>query len=335
MARLPLMARLKIDPYILAILGMVVIASVLPARGDSAVWFSHLTDGAIALLFFLYGGRLSRQAVIAGITHWRLQLAVLFSTFVLFPVLGLGIGVLARPLLSPELSLGIVFLSVLPSTVQSSIAFTAIAHGNVSAAVCAASLSNLVGVLLTPLLVGVVMSAHGQGFSLDALTNIVLQLLAPFVAGQALRPLIGSWLERRRGLLSYFDRGTILLVVYTAFSEGVVHGLWQQLEVSNLVLLLLIDTLLLAIVLGLTTSLSRRLGFSKADEIAIVFCGSKKSLASGVPMANILFAGASVGMMVMPLMLFHQIQLMACAVLARRYAAQAEAADSAAADSAG
>ena len=179
------------------------------------------------------------------------------------------------------------------------------------------------------------MSAHGQGFSLDALTNIVLQLLAPFVAGQALRPLIGSWLERRRGLLSYFDRGTILLVVYTAFSEGVVHGLWQQLEVSNLVLLLLIDTLLLAIVLGLTTSLSRRLGFSKADEIVIVFCGSKKSLASGVPMANILFAGASVGMMVMPLMLFHQIQLMACAVLARRYAAQAEAADLAAADSAG
>jgi sodium/bile acid cotransporter 7 len=314
------MARLKVDPYIVAIVGMVVLASILPCRGQGAVVMGNLTNWAIALLFFLYGGRLSREAVMAGVTHWRLQLVVFVSTFVLFPILGLAIGYLTRPLLSPELSLGLIFLSMLPSTVQSSIAFTSIARGNVPAAVCCASLSNLAGVVVTPLLVGTVLSAHGQGFSLDALRDITVQLFLPFVAGQALRRWIGNWLQRNKRLLGYVDRGSILLVVYTAFSEGVVHGIWHQLSIGNLIILLLVNIVLLATVLVTTTFASRWLGFNKEDEIAIVFCGSKKSMASGIPMATILFAGTSVGLMVLPLMLFHQIQLMACAVIAQRYA---------------
>jgi sodium/bile acid cotransporter 7 len=320
-----LAARLKIDPYIVAIVGMVALASVVPCRGQSGVLMGHATNCAIALLFFLYGARLSREAVMAGVTHWRLQLVVVFSTFILFPVLGVGIANLARPLLSPDLSLGLIFLSMLPSTVQSSIAFTSIARGNVPAAVCCASLSNLLGIVLTPLLVGAVLGLHGQGLSLDAIGDITLQLFLPFLAGQTLRRWIGDWLRRNSGILSYVDRGSILLVVYTAFSEGVEHGIWHRLNAGNLTLLLLVNMVLLAAVLGATTFLSRRLGFSRMDEIAIVFCGSKKSLASGIPMANILFAGTSAGLMVMPLMLFHQIQLMACAALARRYAAQPDA----------
>ena len=149
-------------------------------------------------------------------------------------------------------------------------------------------------------------------------------MFAPFIAGQALRRWIGGRLEKSRRILGYVDRGTILLVVYTAFSKGVEHGVWRQLDARTLATLLIVNTVLLAAVLTATAFMSRRLGFSKEDEIAIVFCGSKKSLASGVPMANILFAGSSVGLLVLPLMLFHQIQLMACAVIARRYAARVD-----------
>lgn len=317
------MARLKIiDPYIVAILGMVALASVLPCRGQGAAVMSEVTNVVIALLFFLYGARLSREAVLAGIGHWRLQLLVMFSTFVLFPVFGLAIGYAAQPLLPPELLLGVTFLSMLPSTVQSSIAFTSIARGNVPSAVCSASLSNLAGIVVTPLLVGILLSVHGHGFSLKAVGDVTEQLFLPFLAGQLLRRWIGGWMEENRRILGYVDRGSILLIVYTAFSESVEHGIWQQIDAGTLGLLLLVNLVLLAAVLGATALLSRRLGFNKEDEIAIVFCGSKKSLASGIPLANILFAGTPVGLVVLPLMLFHQIQLMACAVLARRYAAR-------------
>ena len=316
------MARLRIiDPYILAILGMAALAWVFPCRGQGAIVMGEVTNGAIAVLFFLYGARLSREAVLAGVTHWRLQLVVMFTTFVLFPVLGLAIGYAAHPLLPPQLALGLIFLGLLPSTVQSSIAFTSIARGNVPAAVCCASLSSLAGIVLTPLAAGILLSAQGHNFSLNAAGNIIEQLLLPFLAGQLLRPWIRGWMERSARILGYMDLGTILLIVYMAFSESVEHGIWREVDAATLGLLLLLNAVLLAAVLEATTLLSRRLGFNKADEIAIVFCGSKKSLASGIPMANILFAGTPVGLVVLPLMLFHQIQLMACAVLARRYAA--------------
>jgi sodium/bile acid cotransporter 7 len=318
-----LMARLRVDPYIAAIIGMVVVATILPASGVMAPVMKTVTTLAIALLFFLYGARLSREAVLAGLTHWRLQLTVFLSTYLLFPILGLGLSVLAKPLLGAPMALGLVFLSALPSTVQSSIAFTSIARGNVAAALCSASLSNLVGVVITPLLVGLLLSTHG-GFSGDAVRDIALQLFLPFVLGQLVRSWVGPWIARHKQLTGYVDRGSILLVVYTAFSEGVNAGLWHQVDAKSLMALLVIDLVLLVLVLVATTVISRALGFSKEDEITIVFCGSKKSLASGLPMANILFAGQAVGLLVLPLMLFHQVQLMACAAIARRYAARTD-----------
>lgn len=315
------MPRLKLDPYILLILSMVGLATVLPAQGVAAHALGTTTNAVIALLFFLYGGRLSRESVVAGMTHWRLQLVVVACTYILFPLLGLSLAYLLKPWLAAPLVLGLIFLSVLPSTVQSSIAFTSIARGNIPAAVCAASLSNLIGVVLTPLWIGAVLSVDGQGFSLDSLMAIVQQLLLPFVVGQVLRPWIARFLDRFKKILSYVDRGSILLVVYSAFSEGVVNGIWHQLDYLSLFILLMVCSVLLALVLWLTAHISKRMGFGQEDEIVVVFCGSKKSLASGVPMANILFAGSSVGLIVLPLMLFHQIQLMACAVIARRYAA--------------
>jgi len=315
-----LLSKLRVDPYILAIVGMVALASLLPAHGEGAVVARYVTQAAIALLFFLHGARLSPQEALAGAWHWRLHVFVLASTFLLFPALGLAARALFPGFLPPALWTGVILLCTLPSTVQSSIAFTSIGRGNVPAALCAASASNLLGMALTPLLVSLLLSGHG-GFSWHGAGDIVVQLLLPFAAGQLARPWIGGWVTRHRKVLGLVDRGSILLVVYAAFSEGVTQGIWRQLGLGDLARLVVADGALLAMVLAITTYGSRWLGFDRADEVTIVFCGSKKSLASGLPMTTVLMAGQPVGLLVLPLMMFHQIQLMVCATLANRYAA--------------
>ena len=314
-----LFRRARIDGYLVLILLMVVVASVAPARGLAAEVFGWVTKAVIALVFFLHGARLSREAIIGGLTHWRLHLVVLAATFGLFPLLCLGLAELPGWLTPQTLAPGLIFLACLPSTIQSSISFTVIARGDVPAAVAAASASNLLGIFVTPLLVGVLLHAQG-GVDAGQVWAIVLQLLAPFLAGQLLRPWIGDWIKAHAPILARVDRGSILLVVYTAFSGAVVEGVWSRVGAGDLARLVVLCTLLLAIVLAATAFAARALGFSKADEIAIVFCGSKKSLASGAPMAGVLFPAATAGLAMLPLMIFHQIQLMACAVIAQRYA---------------
>jgi sodium/bile acid cotransporter 7 len=313
------------DNFTLLLMGVVLAASFIPCQGQSARVFDTVTTIAIGLLFFFHGAKLSREAVIAGITHWRLHLTVLACTFVMFPLIGIALKPLLVSLVTPQLYLGILFLCVLPSTVQSSIAFTAMARGNVAAAICSASASNLIGIFLTPLLVALIVVAHGSTHSrLGSVVNIVMQLLVPFIAGQIARRWIGAWAERHKIVLRAVDQGSILLVVYTAFSEAVVQGLWRQIPLLALVGLLVVCAVILALALFISTWTSRRIGFNKEDEITIVFCGSKKSLASGVPIAKVLFASGTVGAIVLPLMVFHQMQLMVCAVLAQRYAQRVE-----------
>ncbi|EJK79697.1 bile acid:sodium symporter family protein [Rhizobium sp. AP16] len=317
------MRRFLPDTFTMLLVLTVLTASFFPVQGASAHYFSIATNFAIGLLFFLHGARLSRDVVIAGMLHWRLHLVILLTTFGIFPLLVLGIGqVVPNSILPVSLYTGLLFLSVLPSTVQSSIAFTSIAGGNVPAAICSASASNIFGMFLTPLLVGVLFSVGGQGggFSWDVLWQIMLQLLAPFIAGQLLQPWIGDWIRSKKKILMPVDRGSILMVVYSAFSEAVVEGLWHTFSVLDIATVIVANMVLLAMVLCITMFGSRALGFSKADEITITFCGSKKSLASGVPMANVIFAGQGIGAIVLPLMLFHQIQLMTCAFLAQKYA---------------
>ena len=315
--------RVFLDPFLLALLTTVALASLLPARGGFAAFVGVAADAGIVLLFFLHGARLSRQAVLSGAKAWKLHLATLGSTYVLFPLLGLGIAML--PGVPPLVGMGLLFLTLLPSTVQSSIAFTAIARGNVAAAVVSASFSNLIGIVLTPLLVALFMGRAGGGPSLEAVEAILLQLLLPFAAGHMLRPWIGDFVARNKAWLGRVDRGSILLIVYSAFSAAVVEGLWQRLSGGELALILALCVGLLAAVLTATWLLGRLLGLPRADAIVLQFCGSKKSLASGVPMAGALFPAASVGPLLLPLMLFHQIQLIACAMIARHYAGAAKA----------
>ncbi len=313
--------RLLFDNFTLALLAVIAIATWLPASGTAAAVFETLTHLAIGLLFFLHGAKLSREAVLAGAGHWRLHLLVFACTFVMFPLFGLLLKPLILPLVGDALYLGVLYLCALPATVQSAIAFTSLARGNVPAAICSAAASSLLGIVLTPLLVMLLMGVEGDsGSNLEAVWAIILQLLVPFVAGQLARPWVGAWVARNAGWLKSVDQGSILLVVYTAFSDAVVSGLWRSVPASKLLGLALVCCLLLALVLCCTRSLGRWLGFSLEDRITILFAGSKKSMATGVPMAQLLFAGGAVGALILPLMLFHQIQLMVCAVLAQRYA---------------
>ncbi|WP_338145936.1 bile acid:sodium symporter family protein [Streptomyces scabichelini] len=317
MKRLKWPSWLPIDPYILLLLGTVGLAALLPARGTAADVADWASTGAIALLFFLYGVRLSTSEALDGLRHWRLHVTVLACTFVVFPLLGLAARGLEPVFLTHSLYTGLLFLTLVPSTVQSSIAFTSIARGNVPAAICAGSFSSLAGIVITPLLAATLLGSAGGGFSADSIVKIVLQLLVPFAAGQVLRRWIGAFLARHKRITGLVDRGSILLVVYTAFSEGMVQGIWQQVSPIRLAGLLAVEAVLLAVMLTLTWYGSKALRFGREDRITIQFAGSKKSLAAGLPMASVLF-GAQASLAVLPLMLFHQMQLMVCAVIAKR-----------------
>lgn len=310
---------MPIDPYILLLLGTVGLAALFPARGTASDVASGASTAAIAFLFFLYGARLSTREALDGLKHWRLHVTVLACTFVVFPLLGLAARGLVPVVLTHPLYQGLLFLTLVPSTIQSSIAFTSMARGNVPAAICAGSFSSLVGIVITPLLAAAVLGGSAGGFSADSVVKIVLQLLVPFVAGQLLRRWIGTFVARHKKVLGLVDRGSILLVVYTAFSAGMVQGIWGQVSPVRLAGLLAVEAVLLAVMLALTWYGAKALRFDRADRIAIQFAGSKKSLAAGLPMASVLF-GAHASLAVLPLMLFHQMQLMVCAVIAKRRA---------------
>lgn len=315
-----------IDPYIALMVLVVILAAIFPAQGHGAVAADVSAKAAIIFLFFLYGARMSARTAWDGLRQWRLQLAVLGSTFVLFPLLGLGLSALAPSGWPQALTVGLIFLCLLPSTVQSSIAFTSIARGNVPAAICAASASNIVGVFLTPVLAGLLLQTAGVQLGFEAFRDIILQLLAPFAAGQLLRPWIGDWVARNKQVLGYADRGSILLIIYVAFSKGMNADIWNRVAPLHLALLCVVLLALLVVVLYATRLLARHVfRFNRADEIVLQFCGSHKSLASGLPMASVIFAGPQMGLIILPLMLFHQFQLIACAILARRYGREADA----------
>ncbi|WP_326551230.1 bile acid:sodium symporter family protein [Micromonospora sp. NBC_01813] len=315
---------LIIDPFIAMLLGVVALAALLPVRGTAASIAGTVASVGIALLFFLHGARIAPAAALAGARHWRLHTVVLSTTFVVFPLLGIAIGLISPQLLPAELYQGVLFLCVVPSTVQSSIAFTSIARGNVPAAVFSATFSNIAGIALTPLLAVLLMADTGAlRLTAGSIGSIVGQLLLPFVAGQLSRRWTAGWIGRHKAVTSLVDRGSILLVVYTAFSAGVVAGIWQQISAGQLLVLAVTVSVLLAVVMGLLVGAGRAFGFDHADRVATLFCGAKKSLATGLPMAAVLFSPQLLGMLVLPLMIFHQIQLIVCAALARWWAGRA------------
>jgi sodium/bile acid cotransporter 7 len=319
------------DGFVIAMLCAVAVAFAVPWLGapGSPVPFGAITQVGIALVFFLHGANLSREVLIKGVTHWRLHLFVQASTFILFPLIGFAILIGGRMTAIPnDLLIGFFYLCALPSTVSSSVAMTALGRGNVPAAVFNASLSGLIGMVVTPLLVGLIAGdAAGEMPSVGrAIGDVALTLLLPFALGQASRPLTGAFLARHKKWIGKIDRGVILLIVFTAFAASTAAGTWATFGLGLLALTIAMTGAILAVALTITMMLARLAGFARADEVTAVFCGSKKSLASGAPMARILFAShPSLGMIMLPLMLYHQLQLIVCSILARRYAQAADA----------
>ncbi|MGO1383713.1 MAG: bile acid:sodium symporter family protein [Arachnia sp.] len=320
----------KIDTFLLLILGSATLAFLLPATGQTAEILDVVTTVAIFGLFFGYGAKLSLPEAWAGLLHWRLHLLILGITFGVFPLVAVAIRFIPDGVLGPSLALGFAYLCLVPSTVQSSITFTSLARGNVPAAMVAATSSNLIGVALTPLLAAALLpSAGGAAITLDSFIAVMMQLLLPFILGQLSRRWTARFMVRHKGRIKYLDQFVICLVVYGAFSDFFASGAWREVQLQEMIVLVALCLVLLGFMLWFTWRIGGLLHFSREDRIAIMFCGTKKSLATGVPMASVLFVGQSVGLIVLPLMIFHQAQLMACSIIAQRLAAEPEPAPTA------
>ncbi|WP_028029493.1 bile acid:sodium symporter family protein [Gemmobacter nectariphilus] len=315
--------RFGLDRYMMLLILTVLLATFAPARGDFAAALKPVTYWVVALLFFLYGAKLSTKTIVSGFANWRLQIGVLLCTFALFPLLGLAIKPVVIQWLPTAIGVGFLYIGCLPSTVQSSIAFTSVSGGNVAGAVCAASISNLVGVILSPLLFAVLIpSGTGYGVDPSAVWKIVQQILLPFAVGQLCRPLLADFLHRYKFPTMIVDRGSILLIVYSAFSAGVVNGIWQVVSPGALLTIIAVCAVMLAIAMGISLGAGRAAGMPREDLVSLFYCGSTKSLATGLPMAGILFAGQDISLVVLPLMVFHLLQLVVCAIISQRLAAR-------------
>ncbi|WP_265520830.1 bile acid:sodium symporter family protein [Oerskovia flava] len=313
-----------VDPFVVLLVAVMVLGLVVPVGADVQRVVDAVADVAVAVLFLVYGMRLPTTEVVAGLRNVRLQGSILASTYVVFPLVGLLVAWAVTPLIGEPLAAGVLFLALLPSTVQSSVAFTSVARGNIAGAICGATVSNVVGMVVTPLLVLWLFAgtgaADGAVGGFDGLRGVLVHLLVPFVVGQLLQPFVGRWIRARRWLTLGVDRGTILVVVFGAVAAATTAGVWARTSGWTILALVGVSGVLLAVMLAVTWWGGAALRLDVPDRIALLMCGSKKSLATGLPMAAVLFPVAVAGTVAVPVIIFHQLQLVVCAVLARRLA---------------
>lgn len=319
------LGRLRLDGFLLALVGAITVASLHPALGASGgpLHLEQVSAASVSLVFFLHGAALSLDALAAGARRWRLHLLVQAFTYGVFPLLGALVLVVGGPRLPGGLAVGFFFLCVVSSTISSSVAMTAVARGNVAGAVFNATLSGVLGVLLSPLYASVVANTAGLTVPLpQAIGAIALKVLLPLALGQVLSKALAPTLRRHRALIGWVDRASIVLIVYVAFCDSFAAGIWQRGSIGSVLVVVLLSVALFATVtLGLLAA-SRLLGLDHEDEVAAVFCGAQKSVANGLPIARVLFGGSPLlGFIVLPLIIYHQVQLAIGAVIARRYAA--------------
>jgi len=318
----------KFDWFLTGMFVAILVAAVFPSPGAEGGWLHPelLTKVGVALVFFLNGAGLSFKALKDGIFRWRLHLLIQASTFLLFPLIGGLFLLVAGHWISPDLRLGLFYLCAMPSTVSSSVAMTSAARGNVPVAVFNATLSSLLGVVITPLWMSLMLNTSGQHMDiLKVLIDLCIWLVLPLVVGQLMRPLIGGWIHRHKKLTQIADRGTILLLVYTSFCDSFAKHVWTGNSPMTMVLTLIATLGLFFLVLRLLWAVCDRFGIAPEFRAAVVFCGTKKSLATGVPMAHLIFAGnPALGLILLPIMVYHPLQLLICTPLANRWAKEAE-----------
>ncbi|WP_188827764.1 bile acid:sodium symporter family protein [Nocardia camponoti] len=306
-----------LDPFVALLLATLVVAALAPPVGTYATALGEVRWAIIAIVFFVAGLRISPTATLNGLRDWRLHGTTLGLTFVAFPVVAGLVALATAPLVGTELTTGLLFLGALPSVVQTSVTFVSMARGNTAAAVCAASISNLAGVVVTPLLVLLLIGSYA-GIGLGQVVAVLTQILVPFAIGQALHGRLGGWAARHAVAVRWVDRGAVLLIVYSAFGAAVAGGVWQRLPVSQLVVVGVCCATLLAVALTVSYFGSGALGFAREERAVITFCGSEKSLTTGLPMSTILFSASLAGVVIVPVIIYHQLQLIACSLIARK-----------------
>ncbi|KUG08683.1 bile acid:sodium symporter family protein [Solirubrum puertoriconensis] len=330
-----LLSRVGLDWFFFGLIGVVVLAYLAPGIGSagSPVPWRRITSLGVAVIFFLYGLRLSPEKLKAGMRNWRLHAVVQFTTFGAFPLLALA----ARPWFGSEagqtLWASVFYLCTLPSTVSTSVVMVSIAGGNLPGAIFNASISSLLGIVLTPLWVSAVLhTGDAGGTNLGSMaTDLALQVLLPVVLGVLLHGRFGSWAERHKQGLRLFDQSIILLMVYTSFCESFAENVFRDIRTTDLLLLALGMVALFVVVYAIIIGVSKLLGFSAEDQVTALFCGSKKSLVHGTVMAKVLFAStAATGVLLLPTMLYHALQILLASVIAqaigRRMAARLQSA---------
>lgn len=309
------------DRFIALLLVTVALAALLPVRGEALELLGHISTATIVTLFFVHGARLSREAVLGGFTRLRLHGAVLAMTFLAFPLAGFAIAWLLAPVIGATLTPGLLFLCALPSTVASSIAAVSMARGHVAASVVAAALSNMAGVVLTPLIFALLVSTAGAPFGLGAIGKVLLMLALPFALGQVARPIVGPLIEAHPVIARTLDRLTILLAAYVALSAAAGSGLLGTITASEYAILALVMLGLLALAIATALAAGRALGFDRGDRMVLLFNGIQKSAVSGAPMARIFFPGAEAGLIIVPLLIYYIPMLTISAIIAARLGA--------------
>ncbi|MFM8335716.1 MAG: bile acid:sodium symporter family protein [Opitutaceae bacterium] len=313
----------RFDWFQAGLIAAMIVAWMAPAPGAAGGWLrpEYLTKGAVSLVFLLHGLRLPFSALRTGALNWRLHAIVQGTTFFVFPLVGIALYLALEGTMAPELRAGIVYLSVVPSTVSSSISLTAVARGNVAAAVFNATLSNLAGVLITPLWVALFLATTGTARPLGPVVfDLARWLLLPLAIGQGLRPFLSDWAGRHKVPLGVVDRLAVLLLVYTSFCDSFAGGIWSRQGPGAVGFIVLLSVVLLAAATLFTRWSARRAGLGREDQMTAVFCGSQKTIAAGVPMAKVIFgAHPALGVILLPLMIYHGLQLFAGGWLAQRW----------------
>ncbi|MEZ9708393.1 bile acid:sodium symporter family protein [Vibrio breoganii] len=321
--------KIKKEWFLVGMVMAIVLAVLTPDLGKTGgtLHLDSVTVLGIALVFFLHGLGLSPKAIVEGLSNWKLHLYVQGATFVVYPLLWVVFGQGFLAYMPAALAFGFCYLFVLPSTISSSVAMTAIGKGNLPGAIFNASLSSILGVFITPLLIQVFMGMEGAELNLmDSVISISKMLLLPMILGQIMRPWLLEWTQKHKAVVNKLDKYVILLIVYSAFCDSIDHGIWSDFSPTLLLISALICLIVLIVMVHGIQWGARKVGFTHQDEVAAVFCGTKKTLAAGIPMAKVIFAhDPNLGMILLPIMLYHPIQIFYCAVLANRYAKVATA----------
>jgi sodium/bile acid cotransporter 7 len=317
-----ILSKVGLNAFFFLMIGTIFIAWLFPPLGvaESPLHLPAIAGYGVSVIFFFYGAKLSPENIVNGLSKWRLHLMVQLSTFVLFPVTIVLLRLIFEDYFTSLIGMGIFYLAALPSTVTSSVVMVSIARGNIAAAIFNASVSSILGIFITPLLMSSVLEKSTSGFDIShTIIHLCLQVLLPVVLGLFLHHKLGKWVTHYKTTLRNFDQAIILLIVYTSFCESFAGQMFDNFSLSEIFILGGMMLTLFLVIFSLMDLLSIWMKFKREDRITVIFCGSKKSLVQGAVMGKVIFPDQAIlGVVLLPLMVYHALQLLVGSTIAKR-----------------